>query len=564
MAALGLIVSITLAGCTTGHYRKSADKESYSIIQEKQKAALGHTNAFNIDTPYSARKPEEIKPAEILTQRSGGVKRKVNLSDVLKLAVASNRSYQTRKETVYLTALQLTRDRDDFKPHLFGGTSASGTRGSGHNRYGSLNSDASVANSLKGGGRIGIAVANDILHYFTRTTGNPQDTAASQISVNLFQPLLRGAGASIAAENLTQSERNVVYDVRSFTQYQLQFSYDVISAYFRLLQQKDTVRNEYNNYLNLVKARERAEALSRDRLPAFQVDQASQDELSAKIRYISTVASYQAAVDNLKLLLSLPLAEDLSLDDNDLKDLDRIGLPVLEMNDEQAFSYAIEKRLDLLNEIDRFEDAKRRIHVAADGLKADLNLVASGSLVSNGPEDYAHFDKNSYQASAGVQLNLPLWRLRERNTFRSAQIAFERQIRSLAQTFDDTRNKLRQDLRNLQQARQKYDIQKLAVQLADKRVESVELLILAGRAQVRDQLDAASSQVQARNALTQALVDYHLARLNLLVDLGVLNTSPEKFWLAEQKPAGLPDAKTGASVKTEADSVVPPDKLFAN
>ena len=116
----------------------------------------------------------------------------------------------------------------------------------------------------------------------------------------------------------------------------------------------------------------------------------------------------------------------------------------------------------------------------------------------------------------------------------------------------------------MQQARQKYDIQKLAVQLADKRVESVELLILAGRAQVRDQLDAASSQVQARNALTQALVDYHLARLNLLVDLGVLNTSPEKFWLAEQKPAGLPDAKTGASVKTEADSVVPPDKLFAN
>jgi len=113
----------------------------------------------------------------------------------------------------------------------------------------------------------------------------------------------------------------------------------------------------------------------------------------------------------------------------------------------------------------------------------------------------------------------------------------KRQIRSLAQTFDDTRNKLRQDLRNLQQARQKYDIQKLAVQLADKRVESVELLILAGRAQVRDQLDAASSQVQARNALTQALVDYHLARLNLLVDLGVLNTSPEKFWLAEQKPA---------------------------
>ena len=67
---------------------------------------------------------------------------------------------------------------------------------------------------------------------------------------------------------------------------------------------------------------------------------------------------------------------------------------------------------------------------------------------------------------------------------------------------------------------------------------SVGLLLLAGRAQIRDQLDAASSQVQARNALTQALVDFHLARLNLLVDLGVLDTAPQKFWLADQKTPG--------------------------
>ncbi len=549
---------LALAGCTSSQQRKAADKEAYRIIQEKQKAATGSTNAFTIDTPYSGRKPEDIKSDELLAQRSGGVRRKITLADAVDLAVKNNRSYQLRKETVYLTALQLTRDRDDFKPRLFGSSSVQGTRDSSGERYGTIDSRVSASDVLKTGGRVGIAVANDFLRYFT---GDPRPSAASRVSIDLFQPLLRGAGASIAAESLTQSERNVVYEVRSFSQYQMQFAVDVVSAYFRLLQQKDAVRNEYNNYNNLVLARERAEALSRDRLPAFQVDQARQDELRAKVRYISTADNYVAAVDRLKLLLALPLGEDLMLEDADLEDLRKLGLEDIRLSDAEAFAFTIAKRLDLLNEIDRFEDSKRRIKVAANALKADLNFLANASLSSD--EDYNRFDINKYRASAGLELNLPFWRLRERNSFRSALVSFERQVRSLSQTFDDTKNELRQDLRAVQQARQNFDIQKLAVELADKRVESVGLLLLAGRAQIRDQLEAASAQVQARNALTQALVDFHLARLNLLVDLGVLDSAPQKFWLADQKTPGSASDVPGRA-KLDPDAVIPPDKLFGN
>lgn len=549
---------LALAGCTSSQHRNAADEEAYRIIQEKQKAATGSTNAFTIDTPYSVRKPEDIKSDEILAQRSGGVRRKITLADALDLALKNNRSYQLRKETVYLTALQLTRDRDEFKPHLFGSSSVQGTRDSSGERYGTIDNRVSASDVLKSGGRVGIAVANDFLRYFT---GDPRPSAASRVSIDLFQPLLRGAGAGIAAESLTQSERNVVYEVRSFSQFQMQFAVDVVSAYFRLLQQKDAVRNEYNNYNNLVLARERAEALSRDRLPAFQVDQARQDELRSKVRYISTADNYVAAVDRLKLLLALPLGEELLLEEADLEELKKLSLEEIRLSDAEAFSFTIAKRLDLLNEIDRFEDSKRRIKVAANALRADLNFLANASLSS--AEDYNRFDIDNYRASAGLELDLPFWRLRERNSFRSALVSFERQVRSLSQTFDDTKNELRQDLRAVQQARQNFDIQKLAVELADKRVESVGLLLLAGRAQIRDQLDAASSQVQARNALTQALVDFHLARLNLLVDLGVLDTAPQKFWLADQKTPGSASEVSGRA-KLDPDAVIPPDKLFGN
>ena len=50
-------------GCSANHYRKSADKQTYTIIQQVEKQVFGHTNAFTINTPYSARKPEAIPPA---------------------------------------------------------------------------------------------------------------------------------------------------------------------------------------------------------------------------------------------------------------------------------------------------------------------------------------------------------------------------------------------------------------------------------------------------------------------------------------------------------------------
>src|SRR5678816_3354514 len=87
------IVAILLAGCTARHYRISADKEVYNIIQQKEKAALGGTNAFTIDTPYSQRKPDDIKSQEIIADRMRETKETVTLTDALRIALENNREY---------------------------------------------------------------------------------------------------------------------------------------------------------------------------------------------------------------------------------------------------------------------------------------------------------------------------------------------------------------------------------------------------------------------------------------------------------------------------------------
>jgi outer membrane protein TolC len=567
------------SGCTS-YYRRSSDKEVYKIIQQKEKAALGHTNAFSIDTRYSQRKPKDIKAQEIIEDRMRETKQTVTLADALRIALENNRQYQLRKEQLYLAALTLTRERFAYVPQFFAGSTVTGERTRNTESFDPgfgifpnpperppnddismrVNSRVGFDQLLKTGGRVSLDLANDLLRFYT---GGRSDSAVSTIALSLSQPLLRGAGAKIAAENLTQAERNVIYEIRSFSYFQDTFAFDIVTTYLRLVQQQDTVINQHSNFLSRVSLRERSVALAVDRLAPFQADLAAQEELAARNSYILAVERYRNTLDQFKITLGLPVGYDIRLDQKALTELEAVGLLPVPLTDEQSFRLALQRRPDLLNEIDTFEDSKRKIVVAADRLKPDLLLFADASLRSEGQTDYAKFDLNDYRLNGGVQLDLPLNRKLERNNYRSSIISFERQLRTLSLFLDDLKNDLRADLRTLDQSRQSYDIQVRAKALADRRVESSELSLQAGRIQVRDVVDAQTARVQAYNAATAALVDYHLTRMRLLLDLGLLKTQKERFWLDAGEIPKTQEAVTPAPPAV-SNQLITPEELFQN
>jgi outer membrane protein TolC len=288
---------------------------------------------------------------------------------------------------------------------------------------------------------------------------------------------------------------------------------------------------------------------------------ALQEELSARNTYILAVERYRATLDQFKITLGLPAGFDIRLDENALKELEAVGVIPVPLTDDQSFRIALERRPDLLNEIDRFEDSKRKIVVAADALKADLLFFSTFSLESRKPTDYATFDIDGYRLNGGLKLDLPLNRKLERNSYRASIVSYERQLRTLALFLDDLKTDLRTDIRTLDELRQSYEIQNRAKDLADRRVESSELSLQAGRIQVRDVVDAQTSRVQAYNAATAALIEYHLTRMRLLLDLGLLKTGKEKFWLdagdLPRMSENLNPAPPGTS-----DQLITPEELF--
>jgi hypothetical protein len=138
-----------LSGCTAGHYRRSADKEVYGIIEQYERKIFGHTNAFTIDTPYSARKPKAIPPAELIANRLQTGRRALTIAQALDLAVSNSRDYQSAKETLYLTTLTLTGKRYAFSPQFVATSTGKLGVESGGDEFGSLNSKIGVNQFLQ-------------------------------------------------------------------------------------------------------------------------------------------------------------------------------------------------------------------------------------------------------------------------------------------------------------------------------------------------------------------------------------------------------------------------------
>jgi outer membrane protein TolC len=518
------VICVIAAGCSREHYKSEADDEVYKIINNKWQKDFGKKANYKVsDVPAS---PNDVE-AEAVTS---GI---ISLSDAVARATASNRDYQKQKESLYLTALDLTLARHQFARQWFGTIDASYNKGndviSGEN-FETANSDAQVGfNQLLADG--GVISANIAMDWARFLTGDPRTTLGSVLTASFTQPLLRGAGREIAQENLTQAERDVLYQIRSFNRFRQSFAVSIISDYYFVLQQRDAVTNAENNYKRVAESAARmameAEAGRRNR---FEVDQAEQNVLNSKNDYIRAVERYEQQLDEFKIRLSLPTDANVILDQNELRALEAMGVSEPNYMVEAAIETAMVSRLDLANSFDGVDDAVRKVKVAANGLGADLNLVGSAAVNSTERTEFERLQFHKGDYSFGVEADLPLDRKAERNIYRESLILLQQRQREYDNSVDEVKLDVRQAYRQLQESAERYKIQKNSTELAAKRVESTSLLLEAGRLTARDLLDAQTALLQAQNGLTAALVDHTIAKMSFFRDVGILQVRPDGMW----------------------------------
>ncbi len=536
------LLSVVLPGCTTKHYRKSADREAAKIIAEKTPTVPNMDTKFTIeqeklppldDLPVN-NKAEDSLGAEAQVEVGAHI---LSLEKALDLAVKHSRDYQNRKELLYLEALNLALQRYRFTPIFSAGASGKVNRDTVTvnltNGIDKLVEQKSVNGQVNAGVdvllRTGGRIATDLtIDFFRFIKGDPRFMTSSRLLTTFSQPLLQGGGYKVAMENLTQAERNLLYALRDFAQFRKEFSVDVASRYYGVLQARDTVRNNWLGFQNFKQNVARMQAfVDEEKKPEAELGRLKQAELQTELGWVNAVRGYKRSLDEFKILLGLSTDAKVVLDDADLEKL-KIVHPDIKLDD--ALRVALATRLDLYTVKDRYADAERKIKIASNGLLPKLDLLASievDSKAGNAPFD---MDWKRYQWNAGLDLDLPLDRKAERNAYRAALISYERAGRELELAIDRVKQDVYEGWRSLDQARRNYAISEVGVKLSERRVEEQELRTELGLGEAKDLVDARTDLINARNDRTQALVGHIIARLQFWRDLGILTIRDNGQW----------------------------------
>ncbi len=531
ISAFALLI---LAGCTTKYYTRSADKEAYKIIAETSGMVTNMDSKFTIKT----NPPPELKDCKLndTAEEALGTESDIEkgayiitLDKALELAVRHSKDYQAQKESLYLRALSLSLVRHNTPPlfprhRLKDQEVHAGVDDLTDTKKFNTGGNATFESLLWTGGKI---VTDFSMNFSRFLKGDPQSLLSSTMGASLTQPLLRGAGYKIVVETLTQAERDFLYSVRNFTQYRKDFAINIASTYYNILQNRDLMRNSYRGLLNQRTNVQREEAFVAEGLHAQSgLDELKSSELRYESSWINAIINYKQNLDQFKITLGLPLSFKIVLDDAELEKLQIIHPDVTV---DQAIKIAETSRLDLHTQQEMVEDAERKLKVAVNNMLPNLDL--NGNVyVPDKPGNKGLPDFDNPQWNANVNLSVPLDKKADRNMLRSAQISLDQSRRNYELKLDNVRLGIIDDLRNLDQAKRNYEINKISVNVNERRVDQQNMLAELGTSTARDVVDAQDSLTTSKNALTDAVIRHTLARLQFYRDMGILMINDNGKW----------------------------------
>ena len=259
---------------------------------------------------------------------------------VVLLGFIQSREFQTQIETLYLNALGLTLNRFEFALHWFATNNTLFTQfGSTETGINNLTTDstAGFTRNLSWGGQLLVEFANSYVFQFN---GFNHAVANTNFIVQLTQPLLRNAGKDFRMEALTEGERSLLYQLRTFVRFRKIFAVqEGNTTFLNLLVQEQLIRNQQANLKTLDQSYRLHEALfAAGIVSGVKVDQVFQQLQQGRLLLIQAEANLETSLDNYKISLGLPPSLEAKMDDTLLKqfELTDPALTTLQQNIEAA------------------------------------------------------------------------------------------------------------------------------------------------------------------------------------------------------------------------------------
>ena len=341
-------------------------------------------------------------------------------------------------------------------------------------------------------------------------TDNRKNTSFNHnLSLRLEQPLFTYNRTKMQLKELEYALENAKI---SYAMQELNIEKQVTTQFYNVYQkQKDlnNAREEYNNQkqnYDIIKNKVEADLVAKEELFQAEVNMATSES-----SVYSAEINYENAKDNFKILLGMPLDEDVMV-------LPNTGINTIEVNSNDAVRYALEQRMEIRQkQITLEEDVFNIIRAKAENefkgsISARIGLDALAGKIKN------MYDSPTDNEQIGISLNIPIfdWGAKKARVKSSELAMGSNQI-----DFDEQKKNItlevRQICRNLPTLVRQIDIKKKSIENAE---HTYEINLEKYRTGNLTGMELQQYQTQLTNAkqeYTNALISYKLELLNLKI-----------------------------------------------
>ena len=491
-------------------------------IQNSQKQ-IGKSSEFkrNHNLISQITSPKATVPSDTTDQSTKktepGLKKskkvKFTLESAINRALKANRGIRDVMDQVEGARLSLVAADSEFELKIVPSGEA---RVAGHSDEGSsdnLGAGISLQKKFDVGTDISIAPR----------TQKTDDLYSTGVDTRLIQPLLRGFGKEYNLSGVHSAEFGTRTSRRNLYLRQISTVLSTITAVYDVIRQRELYQLNEESALRLQIHAEAARAKNKIGM-ANQIDvyRAGIQQKQAEDNLNVAREAYRVALDNLKILLSLPLDEEIEVEA-------ALKYNIIRLTMQAAASTALKTRVELDQAKDNLREAERLSRVAKHNILPDLDVVFNYSRFGSGENfgDSTGFNKDSW--NVGLVTSTDIARTVERAAFDRSLLNVQGAQRNLSLLRDEVVSEVNRDFRNLRGYENSIKIQQEQIKQAKGQLELAQVKFKWGLANNFDLIDAETQLRNAQTNLLSAVINYIVGTNRLRASMGTLLERPKRF-----------------------------------
>ena len=351
---------------------------------------------------------------------------------------------------------------------------------------------------------------------FTPTIQKIGNVYETEAYLSLTQPLLKGISPSYNLSGVKQSEYYLRISQRELYLTQVNIVLSTISAVYDVIKKREMLRLHQSSYDRLQGFSEAAVVKQKMGLAtAIDVYRAKIKLKQAESFLLSGQESYQDALDDLKIILAVPLDQMIDV-------YAPLKYNIVRIDEPKALEVSLQERVELQQLKDMISNLELQSEAAKHNLLPNLDLVLKYTSKGSDVNLHESIQNNRGSFEVGLASSGSVKRTVERVAFEKSKLEIRSAERILSLRQDEIKREVKFVLRNLYRAEKNIDIQNEQIAQARGKLELSKVKFSHGLGDNFDLIEAESELRQAEINLITAVIDYIVGGYRLREAMGTL------------------------------------------